>query len=52
MSWFLILLLVVTTFLAILWVQYGVRKHDTFVLACGLVEIGLDVLWALLLVFF
>ncbi|MHA1649631.1 MAG: hypothetical protein ACTSYB_05500 [Candidatus Helarchaeota archaeon] len=51
MSWFLIVLLVAAIFLAVLWTQYGIREHDSFVLAMGLLQIGLGVLWALLLIF-
>jgi hypothetical protein len=48
MLWIYIVLLIAAVFLAVLWIQYGLRHHDSLVLGCGIGQVFLGVLWAFL----
>ena len=50
MLWLYIVLLCAAIFLAVLWLRYGIKEHDHFVLGAGLLQVGLGVLWTILII--
>jgi len=51
MLWLYILLLIFAGILAVVWIRYGLKEKDMFVLGAGLLQVGLGILWILLILF-
>ncbi|NVM52719.1 MAG: hypothetical protein HWN66_03365 [Candidatus Helarchaeota archaeon] len=50
MLWLYIPLLVISVFLAVVWLRYGLKEHDSLVLGAGVLQVGLGILWTILII--
>ncbi|NVM27839.1 MAG: hypothetical protein HWN65_03265 [Candidatus Helarchaeota archaeon] len=44
------MLLVFAVVLAVAWVRYGIKEHDSLVLGAGIFQVGLGILWTVLII--
>jgi len=49
MVWLFIIFLVFSAFFAPVWIRYGFKEKDNFVLGAGFLQVGLSALWILLI---
>lgn len=50
MLWFYILLLVFAGITAPVWLHYGFKEKDHLVLGAGILQVGLAIIWILLII--
>ena len=51
MFWLYLLFFIFSVITGPVWLRYGIKAHDSLVLGTGIVQIGLTILWALLIIY-